>query len=68
MRIVIEIDTDNDAFQRCPEYEVRRILRGLLESEMRAFKPFLTEPFTTPVILRDTNGNTCGSFHIEEDR
>ena len=52
------IDTQNAAFGDYPNDEVARILRRL--SEQIADGDF-------PVKLIDTNGNTVGYLHIEED-
>ena len=54
MRLIIEIDTSNDAFQPDPYLEVTRLLlvaavRTLMHGKDRAF-------------LYDLNGNTVGSF------
>ena len=56
-RYLIEIDTDNDAFEDL-EYELSSILRKAaknLDSGILDFK------------LRDSNGNTVGSAYLEED-
>lgn len=56
-KYLIEIDTDNDAFEDL-EYELATILRKAikkLESGILDFK------------LRDSNGNTVGSAYLEED-
>lgn len=56
-KYLIEIDTDNDAFEDL-EYELSSILRKAakkLDSGILDFK------------LRDSNGNTVGSAYLEED-
>lgn len=56
-RITITIDTSNAAFDDAPASEVARILTDLAKVFARAGFP--------PSVLRDDNGNTCGSVRIE---
>lgn len=63
MKITIEIDTDNDAFDN-PQ-EVWNVLR-------RATMAFHPKTVTAPIVakthvvsLSDSNGNTCGKMTVE---
>ena len=56
-KLVIEIDMDGAAFEDYPEQEVRRILLDWWH------KWDISEP---PAILRDNNGNRCGTARVEE--
>ena len=61
MRITIEINCDNAAFEDDPAQEVKRILSNL---SLR-----FDEMFTLPVgliPLLDTNGNTVGSAEMSD--
>lgn len=58
--VIIEIETDNAAFEDAPSYEVARILRKLADT-MESEQP-LTRGGMLPniVALRDVNGNPVG--------
>lgn len=56
-RYLIEIDTSNDAFEDL-EFELGRILRAAARKVEFGELDFK---------LRDSNGNTVGSAHLEDD-
>jgi len=60
MKYVIEIDCDNDAFEDHPAWEVKRILKVLVEKMHGEYDPpdFLT--------LYDMNGNAVGTAVYSE--
>jgi hypothetical protein len=49
----------NDAFHPSPSDEIARILRDLADK---------IEDKRCPVILRDINGNLCGSVDVDADK
>lgn len=59
MKYVIEIETDNAAFDIRPQDEVARILKELSERLER-------DVVSPPARLRDINGNTVGSVRITQ--
>ena len=59
MKATIKINMDNDAFQRDPT-EVARILRNVAQD----IEDYPTAHF---IGIMDINGNTVGSFEIEQD-
>jgi hypothetical protein len=63
VKLVITIDTDNDAFQPDPGPEVERILfeLGLRLSRARF------ESFPTALILKDINGNEAGDVRYTDE-
>ena len=64
MKIIIRIDTGNAAFEDNTGEECARILRRL-SGEMEDHGDFTPAQFSG-WILRDINGNTCGSIRTEE--
>jgi hypothetical protein len=59
MKVVIEIECDNAAFEDDPGLEVAKILLGLV-NHLRNCRVVIDGP--GPVMkLRDSNGNTVGS-------
>ncbi len=59
MKLTIEIDLDNDAFQNGARYtEVLRIIKHMLSSTLSLMRP-------GSIALRDVNGNTCGFARVE---
>lgn len=62
MKLRIDLDTDNDAFQVNFEGELRRILNTVAQyfSQNRYVHD-------KPIDLRDANGNTCGKAWLEYD-
>jgi hypothetical protein len=69
MKITIEIECDNDAFQPRPEREVARILRGITATSIGAAFPHQCaiacgEEGGGNIKLRDANGNTVGSVTV----
>lgn len=58
-KITIRIETGNAAFEETPATEIARILRKLAAD-------FENHGLPSPV-LRDLNGNACGSLEIAED-
>ena len=56
-KITITINTENAAFDDCPEEEVKRILHELAYS--------IDNSGLTEKKIRDINGNTVGSITIE---
>ena len=57
MKLKIEINMDNAAFEDNPEDEIRSILDDIYPEVMNRRK----------VKLRDSNGNTVGHYKITED-
>jgi hypothetical protein len=57
MRLVIQIDTDNDAFVLDPRFEVERILKE------QVFDVAIDE--STHVWLKDINGNRVGQAYTD---
>ena len=62
MKIIIEIDTDNAAFEENVGAEISRILRKLA-TDIDTEEDF-DDGFSKP--LNDINGNACGSIRTEE--
>ena len=64
MELIIKIDLDNDAFQQSniPQLEIATILHKLGQAMTTHYR--LPGAPTFPVLLRDSNGNTVGSFEI----
>lgn len=58
MKAIIEVEMDNAAFEDYPITELARILESLVHGIKRGFVEHQT--------LFDINGNTVGSFKIEE--
>jgi len=56
-RITITLETGNDAFYESPTTEIRRILRDLADH--------VYDEGEWPEVLRDINGNVCGSVKVE---
>lgn len=63
MKAIIEIDMDNAAFEDCANQELQRILEGVVEGLDEFGETF----YQSKGILRDTNGNTVGTFRVEGD-
>lgn len=63
MKITIEINTDNDAFQDRKGWEVRRILNEIVKGLDYDF--MAVNLSNKP--LRDINGNVCGHIKIVEE-
>lgn len=62
MRFSVDIACDNSAFGECPTLELRDILRRLADTvELGSFGQTV---WVGPI--RDTNGNTVGSFQLGE--
>lgn len=61
MKITIEINMDNAAFEDCNGTELARICRELADN----FDTFPLEPTGTGNI-RDINGNTVGEWDVTE--
>ena len=59
MSVIIEIETDNAAFEG-KNYELARILRELADK-------LVQNGNIDSMKLRDTNGNTCGKFTDTEE-
>lgn len=59
MRFVVKIDCDNAAFEDDPSCEVANILRKVVRA--------VEKDGSQCGGLRDSNGNTCGSYAYEED-
>jgi hypothetical protein len=68
MKISVEFDTNNAAFDENPSMEIRDVLN---QAAAKAFQ-ILTEgggvSCAGEARLRDTNGNTVGTVKVEEDR
>jgi hypothetical protein len=60
MTFTLEIDTNNDAFQHAPWFEVARILDRLSAHLKHVIA-------TGEGTLKDTNGNTVGKWRFNED-
>ena len=63
MKLIIEIDTSNEAFDDAPGFEVARILRdlaGKLDTRSRQSLRDRAEDLS----LRDSNGNTVGKVMV----
>ncbi len=58
MRFIVEIDCDNAAFEDDPACEVANILRKVVRA--------VEKDGSQGGRLRDSNGNTCGSYKYEE--
>jgi len=61
MKLTIEINLDNAAFEGCESTEVTRILRGVIKDYNNDPSPGFY------VKLRDENGNKVGFAKIAED-
>lgn len=59
MRFVVTIDCDNAAFEDDPSCEVANLLRKVVRA--------VEKDGSQCGRLRDSNGNTCGSYAYEED-
>lgn len=64
MKITITIDTENEAFQPEPQFEVRRILHDLTLS-MALKEDRLSDLDGTKLL--DRNGNTVGSVIVSDE-
>lgn len=67
MRVKIEVECDNAAFQDGQLYnELRRILRQALRKvpKLRRRKPCLCDAPEADDVLLDTNGNTVGRVEV----
>lgn len=67
MIVTIQIDTDNDAFQPDPDYEVGRLLQELgqfLWSSAGTLDFMAT--VGDPYFFEDYNGNMCGRMDAKE--
>ena len=62
MKAIIEIDMSGAAFDDCPALEASYVLRKVEKSLIHA--SVSGKPATGTVL--DSNGNTCGTFRIEE--
>jgi len=61
MDLTIKINLDGDAFQG--DENLRRELLDVLDDQLVGRVPFSTDTGT----LRDSNGNTCGSWTVSDD-
>jgi hypothetical protein len=61
MKVKIEIDCDNAAFDGNWTGEVQRILRGITSGRLLSVEDF------GPANLRDSNGNTVGQMEVTND-
>ena len=61
MKLIITIDTDNDAFTEKLDHELGAILTHCYDAI------FDYEPGFWNILLRDTNGNTCGQMKYTEE-
>lgn len=59
MKVVVTINTDNDAFTDYPTGEVARILRQYANKVNE-------ESVVEPTFLKDINGNTVGEVRVYE--
>lgn len=67
MKVIIEIECDNDAFgnsSRSKAAEVARILSALESKMLSNSSEMFSEDYDQK--LRDQNGNTVGIFRVEE--
>ena len=67
MKIIIELETDNDAFQHGHLYtEIHRILKEAVEKirEQRRRLPCICTALESADKLLDINGNTVGSITV----
>lgn len=62
MKLVITIETDNDAFADFPELEVSRILNRLM-LKLRGY----SLGHLDGTVLHDANGNDVGTFEVVKD-
>ena len=62
MKAIIEIDMSGAAFDDTPATELAERLCELA-TDIREYGAGAL----APVVLRDSNGNTCGTFRIDED-
>lgn len=60
MKLTIKLALGNDAFQENTGYEIKRILSKAMQDIES-----MCAPMKYGQILRDINGNTCGSIEIE---
>jgi hypothetical protein len=68
MKITIEIDTDNAAFEDRMEWEIHSMLlqaERKIRVQMERPPALCTHPEAADKLL-DGNGNTCGSVHYQE--
>jgi len=65
MKVVIEIDCDNAAFDPCPHIEVSTIL-SIYATRLTCELPLDAEPSDWPTRLLDTNGNTVGKVEVKK--
>lgn len=56
MKMEIEIDLTNDAYQRSTEWEVGEVLQDICE--------IITNYHSRSGMIRDVNGNTTGSWRV----
>ncbi len=64
MKFVIEINTDNDAFEPSPDGEIMRILHDIANRITIVGTP--ADGISRHIM--DRNGNTCGDYTFIPDR
>lgn len=69
MKLTIEIDMENDAFQPDPGPEIARVLRWVTGSltDPDGSWGLMPDRVGEQLRLRDHNGNTVGHFSVTED-
>jgi hypothetical protein len=66
MRIVIEIDCENDAFASYPAREAQRVCNDLLQKWRVHGKPADERARPSEFSAMDSNGNRCGTLRVVE--